>query len=317
MRERFERDYQIDDQYGSISQQRDAEDSINRDEDRHREFGSERQYRSNSGQEYRGPTSSSNRGRFEQSYGGDPRAAERGYGPPRFGQGEFGSRSRQNSYGWDNPTRTREERPGNRDAYSGSGRDPNFGGRSAWEVSGGGRGWQSHLDERLRDPSFGSNTSGGGYVPNQNERWTERSGGDFSTRERDPFQQPRREGGFFGKGPKGYNRSDERIREDVCDRLSDDDDVDASDISVSVKDGEVTLSGSVENRHAKHRAEDIADSVSGVKDVHIQLKTRRGFLQEVGDRLSGRDEQEQHGHTGSGTRNSPASNVANTARTHS
>jgi hypothetical protein len=30
-------------------------------------------------------------------------------------------------------------------------------------------------------------------------------------------------GGFFGKGPKGYTRSGDRIREDVCDRLSYDD----------------------------------------------------------------------------------------------
>ena len=112
-----------------------------------------------------------------------------------------------------------------------------------------------------------------------------------------------RQGGFFGKGPKGYVRSDERIREDVCDRLSIDDEVDASDITVSVRDGEVTLEGTVPDRRSKHRAEDIAESVSGVKDIHNSLRPQKGFLKEMGDRVTGRAEAEQHGHSGAGPRN--------------
>jgi osmotically-inducible protein OsmY len=115
----------------------------------------------------------------------------------------------------------------------------------------------------------------------------------------------RSSGGFFGKGPKGYTRSDDRIREDVCDRLSYDDELDASDITVSVADGEVTLEGTVPDRRSKHRAEDISDAVHGVRDVHNRLKARKGLMQEVGDRLMGREE-EEHGHAGSGTRNSPS-----------
>jgi hypothetical protein len=111
--------------------------------------------------------------------------------------------------------------------------------------------------------------------------------------------------GQTGKGPKGYVRSDERIREDVCDRLSDDDEIDASDITVSVKGGEVTLEGSVVDRHSKHRAEDIADSVSGVRDVTNRLRARKGFVAEIGDKLKGDDDKEHRGHSGSGTRNSP------------
>jgi hypothetical protein len=79
-----------------------------------------------------------------------------------------------------------------------------------------------------------------------------------------------------GRGPKGYRRSDERIREDVSDRLTDDSWLDASNIEVSVDDGEVTLSGSVDSRDAKRRAEDLAERVSGVGDVQNQLKVRRG-----------------------------------------
>jgi Flp pilus assembly secretin CpaC len=89
----------------------------------------------------------------------------------------------------------------------------------------------------------------------------------------------------------------------VCDRLSADDEVDASDITVTVKAGEVTLEGTVPDRRSKHRAEDIADAVSGVKDVHNSLRAQKGILQEIGDRISG-NETEQHGHSGSGTRNS-------------
>lgn len=75
-----------------------------------------------------------------------------------------------------------------------------------------------------------------------------------------------------GRGPKGYIRSDERIREDVNDRLSDDAFLDASEIEVSVSGGEVTLTGTVENRIDKRRAEDLAEDVSGVNNVQNQLR---------------------------------------------
>ncbi len=107
----------------------------------------------------------------------------------------------------------------------------------------------------------------------------------------------------FGRGPKGYVRSDDRIREDVCDRLSEDDEVDARDITVAVKNAEVTLDGTVTDRRSKHRAEDIVESISGVKEVINHLRARKTFFEEIGDKLSGNDD-ERHGHTGQGTRNS-------------
>jgi hypothetical protein len=83
---------------------------------------------------------------------------------------------------------------------------------------------------------------------------------------------------YFGRGPRGYRRSDERIREEVNDRLTWHAAVDASDIEVRVEDGEVTLTGVVEDRRAKRLAADIAEEVMGVQDVHNQLKIRHGFL---------------------------------------
>lgn len=77
-----------------------------------------------------------------------------------------------------------------------------------------------------------------------------------------------------GRGPRGYTRSDDRIREDVSDRLTDDPYVDASDIEVAVSGGEVTLTGHVEHRGARRRAEDLADSVSGVTHVQNNLRVR-------------------------------------------
>src|SRR5262245_20667475 len=48
-----------------------------------------------------------------------------------------------------------------------------------------------------------------------------------------------------GKGPRGYRRSDARIYEDVCEALTRDGEVDASDVEVTVEDGQVMLSGTV------------------------------------------------------------------------
>jgi hypothetical protein len=78
-----------------------------------------------------------------------------------------------------------------------------------------------------------------------------------------------------GRGPKGYKRSDERIREDICDRLTDHHDIDASEVEVKVQNGEVTLTGTVTDRRHKHMIEHIVESMSGVQDVHNQIRLKR------------------------------------------
>lgn len=74
-----------------------------------------------------------------------------------------------------------------------------------------------------------------------------------------------------GRGPRNYQRSDERIRDDVNEELTRHPGIDASEIDVRVDNGEVTLTGTVDDRRAKRMAEDVAESCSGVKDVHNQL----------------------------------------------
>lgn len=77
------------------------------------------------------------------------------------------------------------------------------------------------------------------------------------------------------KGPKNWQRSDERIREDVCDRLAQLQDVDPSEVEVAVSGGCVTLSGTVPDRTMKHRIEDCADACPGVTEVDNHLRVRR------------------------------------------
>jgi len=77
---------------------------------------------------------------------------------------------------------------------------------------------------------------------------------------------------YAGHGPEGYRRSDQRIYEDVCDRLTEHSAIDARGIRVHADNGEVTLEGTVANRQAKRLAETIAESASGVRDVHNRLR---------------------------------------------
>jgi hypothetical protein len=83
---------------------------------------------------------------------------------------------------------------------------------------------------------------------------------------------------YRGKGPRSYQRSDDRILEDINDRLCDNPYIDASEIEVEVTNGEVTLNGSVDNRNSKRLAEDIGDSVSGVKNVENRIRVKKSSI---------------------------------------
>src|SRR4051794_39919665 len=91
-------------------------------------------------------------------------------------------------------------------------------------------------------------------------------------------------GGFRGRGPRGYERSSDRIREDVCEWLTDDDELDASDIEVEVERGIVILSGSVADRAQKRRAEGIAQRARGVRDGRQQLEIEGDLVGDLSDR---------------------------------
>jgi osmotically-inducible protein OsmY len=79
-------------------------------------------------------------------------------------------------------------------------------------------------------------------------------------------------GPYSGVGPKNYRRNDSRIEEDVCERLMQHSEIDASNIEVKVANGEVTLSGTVNDRNTKRMAEDVLESISGLRDINNQIR---------------------------------------------
>jgi osmotically-inducible protein OsmY len=110
----------------------------------------------------------------------------------------------------------------------------------------------------------------GGYG---NDRgFFERAGDEVASWFGDEDAARRREQDHTGRGPGNYTRSDERILEDACDRITDDWRVDGTHVQVTVAKGEVTLDGTVSTREQKRRAEDCVDHISGVKHVQNNLR---------------------------------------------
>jgi osmotically-inducible protein OsmY len=208
-------------------------------------------------------------------------------GAGNFGGGNYGGGS---NYGYDRG----QGRQGGYGGNYGEGRYGEGGSRSRFEL-GASRGWRGHGVEG--DYGTGSESGGRGQ-----DRYSQ---GTFGT-ERGGWNEPYGEGqgqgqgqnrgmGLHrGKGPKGYQRSDERLKEMICERLREDPDIDASEVSINVQGGRVTLDGTVDSRHAKNMVEDVAEQF-GVSDVQNNLRVQR---QETGGQSQGTQAQ---GRTGSTT----------------
>ncbi|AYD64828.1 BON domain-containing protein [Achromobacter sp. LC458] len=128
-----------------------------------------------------------------------------------------------------------------------------------------------------RNPSYSGPTSygdeEGGYYGDR-PRWGDETGVSFETAERGGYNRGPtawRDRGSFRTDPKGYTRSDERVRENVCEYLAHSG-LDVSDVSVSVTDGRVTLEGTAPDRRTKHRIEDCTDACAGVQDVDNRIR---------------------------------------------
>ncbi|HEU4600597.1 MAG TPA: BON domain-containing protein [Steroidobacteraceae bacterium] len=93
-------------------------------------------------------------------------------------------------------------------------------------------------------------------------------------------------GSHRGRGPKGYARSDERLREMICERLTDDPRIDASEIDVEVHEQTVKLTGSVPNRQTKYEVEDLVEHC-GAKDIDNQLRVQSRWGSQSGASQSG------------------------------
>lgn len=128
-------------------------------------------------------------------------------------------------------------------------------------------GWekgQSELPE-FRDPS----NRIAPYERERVNRWRDVNWDEEHERGESNIREP-----YEGVGPKGYQRPDHRILDDVCERLTRHGKIDARQIQLEVKNGEVFLRGSVDSREVKRAAEQVADTVSGVKDVHNELRVQ-------------------------------------------
>lgn len=177
------------------------------------------------------------------------------------------------------------------DRRSGDRRD---GGRTDWQQAAPRGGWLDEgteqaagaSGERGRDSQSSSGPSPSRTRDGSGSGTGDVGGGRPDGRGQSPLQggvirpmfgenSPRQVGTFAGRGPKGYQRSEERIREDISDQLTEAPDVDASDITVEVSGGEVTLTGTISDRSQKRRAEEIVEGCSGVSDVinHLRVQT--------------------------------------------
>lgn len=198
--------------------------------------------------------------------GRDDDYGQRGYGSGGHGSGQGRYGFEQDRSGWGG-YQGGNERGGYQGQYGGSQQGQYRGGGSQGGYGQGqgqyGTSWgYGRQNDDYQRGSWGQAGSGGGAM--RTDEW-QQSG------------QSHR-----GRGPRNYQRSDERISEDVCDRLSDEHNLDASEIDVSVSDGEVTLSGEVESKQAKRLAEDCADSCSGVQHVQNNLRVKKAQTGESG-----------------------------------
>ncbi|MBP0636080.1 BON domain-containing protein [Cupriavidus sp. AcVe19-6a] len=203
-----------------------------------------------------GPARDYGEGRYEgrQRHGGDIRG--QGYYGSRQGGGEDWQRSGQRAP-WDDE-----------EAWRGGGSDQGGNVRDEWGES-------RHGGQAMtgRQGGTGSRQSehGQGYGISDYAS-PGRSAADFGRQGPGEGRIGQQLRGRDRVGPRGYQRSDERIREEICERLAHAPHVDVQDVEVDVEGGVVRLSGNVCDRRQKYCIEDIADDVFGVREVHNGIR---------------------------------------------
>jgi osmotically-inducible protein OsmY len=293
-----------------------------RDEGRERQHGGQGQYGQSQGQGQRGQ-GQYGQGQYGQGQYGQGQQGSEQYGGSRFGSSESyqdrwpgsgGSQGSQYSRGGFTGQRSQgygdtgrgwgdEQQGGGGVEYYGTGRHygGGFGSAAGTRAMGGGGAWSSSSDygESAQDwrPESGGERGYGWQRPG-NEYGSQGYGGGQG--------QQQSQGTFRGRGPRGYERSDERLKEMVCERLTDDPSIDASEITIEVNQKVVKLTGTVDDRRTKYEVEELVERLGGVKDIDNQLRVqssqqgRSGESQSSGSSLSG-------GTTSTGGRTSGAS----------
>lgn len=218
----------------------------------------------------------------------------RGYGSEYEGESRFGGREYEGPRDVEQPDwyqgfpqprgrggrdweqgRQREYLEGDEESRFGRGRRPYGYGQEDYET-----GMQGLSGHEPGDYSYSGQGDIWRFGSRQRQEWPRGISRSGVTSQSYPsrFDQRRQwstQGRFAGIGPQGYKRSDERIMEDVNEMLTEAPDLDPSNITVEVHNGEVTLKGTVSDREDKRQAEDIAESCAGVKEVQNQLRVKR------------------------------------------
>jgi BON domain len=190
----------------------------------------------------------------QRMYGAGYRDEDYSYGQ-RYGVGYSGSQS----YGHERPLGDERFNRADQPRYFGTGYAGE--GTSAFGGGFGEERWRSQPASygRFGEAEHSSRFHGGG---SEQERGSQRPG------------LLRR---LFGTGPKGYQRSDERLREDISERLMQAGNLDSSEVTVNVSGGKVTLEGTVTDRYMKHAIEDLVDACPGVQDIDNRIRVDRSM----------------------------------------
>src|SRR5665647_2618729 len=122
---------------------------------------------------------------------------------------------------------------------------------------------------RFADP-YSSRPGISGNNQDQESEFTDKQKGQAPSHFSDEWSNDNRseashEPNHWGKGPKGYTRSDERIQEEVCEMLTQSYTIDATNILVEVRAGRVFLRGSVDDQASRRKAGKMIKQLIGVR----------------------------------------------------
>jgi len=203
---------------------------------------------------------------------------ERGIGSGRYGDRDEPYRgSHRGSWDWSDQVWSGEGRFDEGGAARGSSRLSGYGRRPYGPGP-----YEAHYGERQYGPGvYGQDQFG--WIEYDEPRYV----GSLYRGERrgeEPYREhewqrsreaPRMLRSVFARGPKGYTRSDERIKEDISEQLWRAEHVDSSDVTIAVENGVVKLSGTVPERWMRHEIEDIADNSMGVREIENNVRVQR------------------------------------------
>jgi BON domain len=220
------------------------------------------------------------------------------YGQGPYGQGQYGQQGQLGQGRWDQA----EQAGGERGDFGGSeNRVMRF---QRWNQSSADSGYRSGPgmgEYAFAGSNYGSPYSGTGSStgqPRSHGQGNEQGYGQSIQGGQGYGQGGQGQGQRRGKAPKGYQRSDDRLKEMICEKLMDEPSIDASEVSIDVQGQVVTLEGTVESRQAKYEIESLIDQY-GAKDIVNNIKVtknQQGQGQEA--RGANRSQEEGQGNLG-------------------